>query len=88
MRGYQLAGKRTILLLDSEGLSWAPHVSGLFGRAIEVEEAGAFDEIYAALSAFTPSFVIPLKLGSAAPVGQPELGDFIGLQAAVARLRE
>lgn len=88
MRCYQQAGLRTILLLDCEHFPWPPHVSGLFGRAIELEDPSAFDEVYAVLSAHSPSFVIPLKLGSVAPVGQPELGDFIGLRAAVARLHQ
>jgi hypothetical protein len=87
MRGYQEMGMRTVLLLDCEALAWPPYVSGLFGRAIELEDPSAFDEVYAALSAHSPSFVIPLKLGAVAPVGQPELGDFIGLRATVERMR-
>lgn len=88
MRGYQMSGKRTILLLDCEWFPWAPYVSGLFAGAIEREDPSAYDEIYAALSAFTPSFLIPLKLDAVAPVDQPTLGEFIELRTAVDRLRE
>jgi hypothetical protein len=87
LESYHREGWPTVLVLDVEDLGWPDVFGPLFGRATERADASAFDEVYVAASAWNPSLIIPLKLGSQVPVGQPELGEFIGLCEELRRMR-
>lgn len=67
-----------ILLLETSGYLNLPAIIDPYQRALARESVEAFQEIYVGTSQYDPALIIPLKLGDRSPVGQPELGQFIG----------
>lgn len=84
MSKYKAQGIRTLLLLEFEAMAWMPWALEQLRKAAEDQDVSAFDEIYLALTAWTPAFVLPFVTGGTADDSASLGGRFIELREQVA----